>query len=248
MKEYKIASLICSYNPQNPFVGRVIDELKKVSKVYLFTTEPHQYEVDETFFFPKDVQYNLAYKPREWVLNNIDKNWDFALYNEDDILIPENSVKNLIRLYETLPENYKPGFIRYEIDQSENKRYIDMHPAHAVQRGGGGTVKEVISTNDIWEPWNIHSGNWFFSKEDIKKMIDDNKFEISYRQHGFQYGSCLQLESAATCLYLNYTKVYPSNFTSVECFHMPNRYVNMADVGHGNPTEQELYLMIDKTK
>lgn len=248
MKESKIVSLISSYNPQNPYLGRVIDELKKVSKVYLFTTEQHQHDVDETFYFPKEIKFNLVYKPREWVLNNIDGDWDFALYNEDDILIPHNSIKNIVHLYETLPQNYKPGFIRCEIDQAENKRYIDMHPAHAVHRGGSGTVKQVMAANNIWEPWNIHSGNWFFSKEDIKKMIEDNKFEISYRQYGFQYGSCIELESAATCLYSNYTKVYPSNFTSVECFHLPNRYVNIEGVGHLNPTEQELYLMIDKIK
>lgn len=248
MKEYRLVSLICSYNPKNYYVGQVIEELKKISKVYLFTTEEHSHDVEESYYFPKSIGPNLVYKPREWVINNLNKDWDFALYNEDDIFIPINSIKNVINLYNNLPKNLKPGFLRYEIDQQENKRYIDMHPAHSSHRAGDGSIKQVINDFNVWEAWNIHSGNWFFSKDDIKNLIDNQKFEISYRQYGFQYGSCIELESAATCLYFNYTKVYPFNFKSVECFHMPNKYVNIQGVGHLNPTEQELYFLIDKLK
>ena len=80
-----VVSLIPSYNPHNEFVGTVVDELKKFSKVVLFTTEPHTLNVDETVYFDKSVGRELVYKPKEWISNNLDKDWDFALYNEDDI-------------------------------------------------------------------------------------------------------------------------------------------------------------------
>ena len=139
----KLVSLIPSYNPHNEFVGKVVDELKKISKVILFTTEPHNLNVDETFYFDKSIGRELTYKPKEWTFNNINEDWEYVLYNEDDILIPEDSVKNVIDLYNTLPSPLIPGFIRYEFDDRDNtKRYFDMNPVHGIHRGQEGTVKQ----------------------------------------------------------------------------------------------------------
>ena len=76
----KVVSLIPSYNPHNEYVGQVVDELRKSTKVILFTTENHNLNVDETIYFSKDVGRELVYKPRKWILDNIDQDWDFALY------------------------------------------------------------------------------------------------------------------------------------------------------------------------
>ena len=111
----KLVSLIPSYNPHNEFVGKVVDELKKISKVILFTTEPHNLNVDETFYFDKSIGRELTYKPKEWTFNNINENWEYVLYNEDDILIPEDSVKNVIDLYNTLPSPLIPEIGRAHV-------------------------------------------------------------------------------------------------------------------------------------
>ena len=169
----KIVSLIPSYDPHNENVVKVVNELKKSTKIVLFTTENHDLNVDETVYFPKEVRRDLVYKPREWILNNINEDWDYALYNEDDIFISEQSLKNVIELYESLPSPFIPGFIRYELDPRDNtKRYFDMNPVHAIHRESHGTIKETFISNNVWEPWNLHSGNWIFSKEDIKNKND----------------------------------------------------------------------------
>jgi hypothetical protein len=108
-----IAALIVSYNSENPYVKSVIDELNKVADVILFTTKKHNYQVYDTIYLPESIGRDLVYEPRKWVVNNIDK-WEYFLYNEDDIFIPVESVNNVIHLYETLPGNFIPGFIRYE--------------------------------------------------------------------------------------------------------------------------------------
>lgn len=231
----KLVSLIPSYNPHNEFVGKVVDELKKISKVILFTTEPHNLNVDETFYFDKSIGRELTYKPKEWTFNNINEDWEYVLYNEDDILIPEDSVKNVIDLYNILPSPLIPGFIRYEFDDRDNtKRYFDMNPVHGIHRGQEGTVKQKF--DNVWEPWNLHSGNWLFSKDDVKNMIDNNLWEIYFKQHGYQYGNCDQLESAASVPYLFYTKVYPNDIEKVECLHLPKKYIYFSV----NPTKEEL--------
>ena len=116
----KIVSLIPSYDPHNENVVKVVNELKKSTKIVLFTTENHDLNVDETIYFPKEVGRDLVYKPREWILNNINEDWDYALYNEDDIFISEQSLNNVIELYESLPSPFIPGFIRYESDPRDN--------------------------------------------------------------------------------------------------------------------------------
>ena len=224
----KIVSLVASYNPHNPFVLNTITELKKVGKVVLFTTTEVQLGADDVFLYDSSVGIDLVYKPREWIYNNMQSGWDYVLYNEDDILIPESSIHHAIKLYQTLPSHMVPGFARYEYLDPTNKRYIDLHSSNSVHRGGASIVKESFAEFEVWEPWNLHSGNFLFSKSDISNMIENGRFERYYKEFGFQYGFCDQLESAASVLYYNYTKVLPKDVEEVCCHHQPNKYINMA--------------------
>lgn len=238
----RIVSLIPSYIPSNEHVKRVVDELKKVSKIILFTTENHNLDVDETIYFDKSVGRDLVYKPKEWIKNNLNSNWDYALYNEDDIFISESSVKRVIELYEMLPSPFIPGFIRFEFDdRDQTKRYFDMNPVHAIHRESHGTVKNKWSDHKVWEPWNLHSGNWIFSKQDIQNMIDNNLFETYYKEKGYMYGNCDQLESAASVPYMFYTKVYPYDIESVEVEHLPKKYIYFSV----NPIKEDIQNLLN---
>ena len=239
----KIISLVVSYEPSNKYVELVIQELAKVSNVILFTTEEHSYHVYDTVYFSKSIGLDLAYEPRKWIVDHIQDEWDYVLYNEDDIFIPKQSIDTVINLYNNLPSELVPGFIRYEVD-NDVKRYIDMHPGHAIHRSGYGSVKQVDTVRSIWEPWNIHSGNWLLSKSYVLNLIQNNRFDTYFKQFNPQYGNCSQLESCATSVYQNYTKVYPIDFESVECWHMPNKYITMLNVKNGNPTTNELKQLI----
>jgi len=77
----------------------------------------------------------------------------------------------------------------------------------------------------------------YFNKSDIEQMIQHGRFESTFAQHGFQYGNCDQLESAASTLYFNYIKVFPYNFEEVECLHLPKKYIYFVD---DNPTVETL--------
>ena len=234
----RTVSLIPSYNPHNEFVPIVIEELNKFSDVILFTTQKHNLDVFETVYFDPSVGRDLVYKPREWIVNNLEQDWEYALYNEDDILIPESSFNRVIELYNSLPSPFIPGFVRYEADDRDNtKRYFDMNPVHAIHRGAHGTIKEQWEEHQVWEPWNLHTGNWIFSKSDICEMIKHKRFESKFKEYGFQYGNCDQLESAASTLYFNYIKVFPYKFEEVECLHLPKKYIYFVN---DNPTVESL--------
>jgi hypothetical protein len=68
-------------------------------------------------------------------------------------------------------------------------------------------------------------------------MIKYGRFESKFAEYGFQYGNCDQLESAASTLYFNYTKVFPYKFEEVECLHLPKKYIYFVD---DNPTVESL--------
>ena len=239
----KIISLIPSYNYNSNISNVVINELNKISKTILFTTGHINTVANEVIVCDPLLGKDLVYQTRKWIIQNIDDNWDYILYNEDDIFISDQSIYNVLKLYDTLPKEYVPGFLRYEMDNTI-KRYIDMHPAHASHRNGFGTIKQVVNNLKIWEPWNNHSGNWLLSKSDILNLIYNDRFETYYNEFNQQYGNCDQLESSATSLYTNYIKVYPIDFKLVECWHMPNKYITMLDVKNGNPTLNELKQLI----
>lgn len=223
----KIISLVVSYNPHNPYVPIVVKELRKRTKVLLFTTSPPNFEVDNFFIYEKSIGADLVYKPREWILDNIDGDWDYVLYNEDDILIKDSVLNTVVGLYEALPSGLIPGFARYESILDSNKRYIDLHPSNSVHRHGFTIIKEVYKDLNIWEPWNLHSGNFLFSKEDMSTIIRKGKFEKTFSEYGLRYGSCGQLESAASVLYYEYTKVLPREVSNVQVHHLPNKYIKL---------------------
>lgn len=219
-----IISLIPSYTPTNPYVELVYNELRKVGEVILFTTEIPPFEC-QYLLFDKSINANLVYEPRKWIVENLDKNWDWVIYNEDDIFIPTVSIENILNYYQSLYKSgFIPGFIRYEL--LNNKKYwIDMHPEHAIHRGGYGSVKEKFNDIEMFEPWNIHSGNWIFNKKEIYEMIQNNAFETSHNQYGISYVS--PLESSASIPYFRYKKVLPFNIELVECHHLSNKYVRI---------------------
>ena len=243
MKE-KIVSLVCSYNIKDMLLfDKIISELNKYSKVILFTAEDYEFNnVSEIYRFDKSIERDLVYEPRKWIVNNINSDWDYALYTEDDILISEQSVHNVISLYTKLSKPYVPGFIRYEFDpRDRTKRYIDMHPAHGIHRGSFGIVKNAWEDLEIWEPRNLHSGAWIFSKSDIQDMIEAKIWEQSYKEYGHQYGKCDQLESAASIPYTFYVKVYPNDLESVEIEHTIPKYIYLSK----NPQLNEILQHIN---
>jgi hypothetical protein len=237
----KIISIISSHTPKPEILNLIISELNKISKTILFAGEQVYTNASETILHNKTTGYAFPYITRKWIYDNIDGDWDYILYNEDDIFISESVIKNVLDIYESVPKPYVPGFIRYEHDERDNSnRYIDMHPAHSVHRNGPTdrfSAKTIFDTNLglFWEPWNIHSGCWVFSKEDIKTLIENKYLETSYREHGIIYYT--ELESVASIPYLYFTKIFPENFEAVAVQHVPSKYIFFDP---NNPTQEQI--------
>lgn len=222
----KIISLVVSYD-QSEYLPIVLNEMKSYSNdIHVFTANPTPIDVDKTHVFPKDIRENLSFEPRKWILDNINSEFDYILYTEDDVLIPKKSIENIIELNKTLPIDLTYGFIRYEIRNDGTKSYPDMHDDHLCHRYRNSAIKQVFPEYDAWEPSNYHSGNFIFSKQQLEYIIEKNQFEIYYRQYNHQHAYIL--ESAASCLYDVITKLHvnPRELDKIECHHLPNKYAD----------------------
>lgn len=233
-------------------VTRQIDEFNSFKDIELdimrFTTEEgmnYRFDTTHDFMYPKELKHAFPYVTKEWVdgilefgdeegHDLLDK-YDYVLYTEDDLLITEAAVKEVIGLQNVLDQYesedgkaYVAGFIRYERKKDGSIIYIDMHPAHSVHRGGKGTVKDRFKFVDkvgyeieAFEPWNIHSGCWLLSVENVRWLIKNGKF-ITKPTEERKY--CGPLESAATEIYFDFTRVYPNDVSVIAIEHMHNKY------------------------
>jgi len=217
----KIASLIPSYSPTDDRFGRVAAELSRVSTVYAFSPDASVGTAANWIKCDRSLGERLVFEPRKWIRENLDQ-FDYFLYNEDDILVRSDQVKTLIDIQNSLPHPFVSGFLRYEWFNGE-RRYIDMHPAHSVHTGGNGTTDVLLKMNDHWfSPFNVHSGNFLLSSLQVRELIDVSRWDTFFGEHGIQYCGCL--ESGATSVYRTYKKVLPTQYSVISVEHLSTKY------------------------
>lgn len=190
--------------------------------IVLFSTRSYPFDNVVNLVYPVELSYAFSFVPRQWIVENFYcLSHDYILYTENDLIIPERSVLNCIEnmvYVSQVSEKYISGFIRYE-NKADGKKYIDMLPADTP------TVVKVLKAENgkkYWIPGNMHSGNFLLSYNQLDAMIDHQKFQTHPAQYGKQYYGIL--ESAASDVYLDFIKVLPEDFASVEIEHLSNKY------------------------
>lgn len=192
--------------------------------VVLFSTAPSGMvggaDVTE-LVYPVDLSYAFAFVPRQWLMENLCcLSHEYIMYTENDLIISESAVLNCIEATNYLRQfsyQFISGFIRFE--HKEEKKYIDMLPCVRP------TVEKLVQSKEgrkFWVPGNVHSGNFLISRSQLDLLIQHRRFQTTFAQYGKQYGGIL--ESAASDIYMDFTKVLPEDFTSVEIEHISNKY------------------------
>ena len=110
----KILTTIANYNGNsNPYIERVTNELKTISDVVIFSPDEMDIEGVKTEIRSKDLGQGFTFAPRQYILDHID-DYDYVLYNEDDVLIPQESLEYAIQINEKLIRHnlqYTVGFL-----------------------------------------------------------------------------------------------------------------------------------------
>jgi hypothetical protein len=223
----KILTTIASYaGNSSKYLKSVVNELKQVSDVVVFSPETIDINGIKTEIRDKSLHHGLVFEPRQYILNHLEE-YDYFLYNEDDIFISKDCLAFALEVNEKLIKQnlqYNVGMLRYELENN-TPEFVDLSPYNSVHLGGNGVsdiIRHVtqISSEYYFNAWNPHSGNFLLSKDQVK-LLHDNGYFSTTPQATFAG----ILESGATGFYnvmLKYTPVV--DYKRLMVHHMSNKY------------------------
>ncbi|MGO9531622.1 MAG: class I SAM-dependent methyltransferase [Syntrophobacteraceae bacterium] len=166
---------------------------------------------------PTKDPWSLPFRHQEIFARRID-DYDLFIYSEDDMLVTWQNIESFLRATEVLPENYIPGFIRYELDAEGKKHFPDiLGPYHWKSGSGtraGGAVFAELS--------NYHSACYIVNRNQLQRAIRSGGYLV--RPHKGRYDL---LCSAATDVYVQcgFGKlICISDLADFSVHHMPNNY------------------------
>ena len=222
-----LSTIACYAGNSNIYLELVVEELKKISDVVVFSPENINIDGIKTEIRSKDLGHGLVFEPRQYILDHIEE-YDYFLYNEDDIFISKESLEFAIETNEKLIQHniqYNVGFLRYELENNIPE-FVDLAPYNSVHLGGNGVSDVIRYVTNIkneyyFNAWNPHSGNFLLSKEQVKLLHTNNYFSTVPKAT-----YCGILESGATGfneVIVKYTPV--ENYKKLMVHHMSNKYI-----------------------
>jgi hypothetical protein len=166
--------------------------------------------------------FYLTWKCR-YLLQQQQNDYDIFMYIEDDILVPQKSIKYWIEYNEKLIElNYNLGFLRIEVEN--NIEYLtDLL---------GDKFDTIINIDN--KPYCVNNKNpycafWIYNKNEFNKFVNSKYYDINNILHyGIRESSAIGLHGLYTHWYRNTLIPVINNKLIEECkiYHMPNNYVN----------------------
>ena len=222
-----LTTIVCYSGKSNQYITEVANNLKGVSDVVIFSPEEMDIPNTKTVITSKTLGKNMTFVPRQYIKDRLN-DYDYFLYNEDDILIKEHSLLFAINKNEEVSRvnlQNNIGFLRYELDNNVPE-FVDLSPYNSVHLGGNGVsdiIRCVTSINNEYYflPWNYHSGNFLLSKSQLELLITNDEFPV---EPSNSYAGIM--ESAASGVYHVLRKLYPVNqYKELMVHHMSNKYI-----------------------
>ena len=222
-----LSTIACYAGNSNQYIRPVVEQLKQVSDVVVFSPEIIDIEGVKTELRSKDLQHALVFEPRQYILDHLNE-YDYFLYNEDDILIPKDSLLHAIDINHRISRvdiQNNVSFLRYELDNSIPE-FVDLHPGHSVHLGGNGVsdiIKYVTAVDGeyYFAPWNLHSGNFLLSRHQVAALRYNNLFPTVAKA---TYAGILESGASGFNAYLK--KLVPiSTYKNLMVHHMSDKYI-----------------------
>jgi hypothetical protein len=185
------------------------------------------------------VGYLIPYKHRPFFAEN-SSNYDFFLYTENDIFVPESAIDFIMKESGSLRDDEILGFCRYEV--RENIKYLTDHDFSSPL-----TNYEPWSEgkHTFFTPFNLHFGCYLVSASQLKRAIASGGYLVT--PHVGPYGV---LEQGASDIYTQcgfVPKYLPLPIAAVLVHHMPNKYVN-ATVGDPRASRCPVELLSEQLR
>jgi hypothetical protein len=222
-----LSTIACYAGNSNTYLKHVIEELKQVSDVVVFAPEQINIDGVTTEIRDKSLGHSLVFEPRQYILDHL-LEYDYFLYNEDDILITADSLLYAVNVNEKLQKQniqYAVGFLRFELENGKEE-FVDLAPYNSVHLGGNGVsdiIRYITKINDeyYFNAWNPHSGNFLLSQKQISLLLENNHFPTTAAA---SFAGIL--ESGATGFNNVIRKFTPiHDYKKLMTHHMSNKYV-----------------------
>lgn len=154
--------------------------------------------------------------------------FDYYIYCEDDVLITKENFETFVSIQSKLSLPYICGFLRYELRENDDYKYlIDNHPVHSCHRGGNTIIKDYFTINgdEYFEPYNVHQGCHILTKEQMKYL---EEYQPQYFKKESLYAGVREGCASDVYVSMGLIKVISTNETSkLMVHHLANKYVYM---------------------
>lgn len=222
-----LTTIACYTGNSNQYIRSVVEELKQISDVVIFSPEPMDIEGVKTEIRDASLGHGLVFEPRQYMVDHLSE-YDYFLYNEDDIFVSRESLQFAIETNEKLIRHnlqYNVGFLRYELENNIPE-FVDLAPYNSVHLGGNGVSDVIRYVTNLggdyyFNAWNPHSGNFLLAQKQIELLLVNGHFPTTPKA---TYVGIL--ESGATGfndVIRKYTPV--KDYTKLMVHHMSNKYI-----------------------
>lgn len=225
----RVLVAIAHYGTKNrPFVERMLEEFRSMNHdvhLVVLSEGPKDLgdDVEVLVGLPSEDPWSLPFAHRALFAERLE-DYDLFVYSEDDTLITARHLDNFVELSQRLPEDYLPGFMRFEEYEDGTRSYSTIHSHYrwlpnSVFRHDGLTFASFS---------NEHAACFALTRSQLRLAIASGGFLIA--PHKGRYD---MLVSAATDPYTR------CGFTKVLCLermddlvvhHMPNVYLGKLGV------------------
>ncbi len=193
-------------------------------------------DVEVRVGLPDKDPWSLPFAHKQLFAERIDQ-YDVFLYTEDDILIRERSIRALLEVTPTLPDDEIVGFMRIETHPDGRKSY-DM--IHGFFRWDPASVR--VRDGQLYAHLtNEHAAAYALTRDQLRRAIASGGFLVP--PHRYRYGLP---ETAATDPYTQcgMTKLLPlDRLADFEVLHLPNKYLGVYGID-----EDEAMAQLDELR
>lgn len=186
--------------------------------------------------------YHLTWQHRHYMKEHINE-YDVFMYLEDDMIIHYEQYTNYLDNFYNLWPTYVPAFVRFELNDNLNKKYIVDLGKITYNK----TELKCINNKFFYKIHRVYNGCWVCPKEQLKSKIDCADFTDSGELH-------LTRERAASlvtwslnnnCLVEIKQKEDTFSFSELSLIHhSTNKYVHLKDLPFSKYTNEEIFSKI----
>jgi len=237
-QRWRLLVVIASYGQRNlPLLNRVIANYQAMDlevEIVVLSEAPKDLPAGVRVLvgLPTPNPWSLPFGHKKVFAENLNR-FDLFAYSEDDMVIPESSIRAFMRLTPELASDEIAGFLRFETNESAERSLPEVHGSYhwspqSVRQRNGCTVAQFS---------NEHAAFFLLTRDQLKRAIASGGFLREPHQGRYD-----MLVSAATDPYTScgfHKVICVSHLDDFLIHHLSNRYAQTL-----GPSREEFAIQV----